>query len=71
MPEPGSFHLLAEKAESNACFISAVQFLSISTVGVAVAYQHQAICPRSLEETLVSYASHIGSQSLISKHVFS
>lgn len=33
MLEPGSFHLLAEKAESNACFSTAVQFLPDSTVG--------------------------------------
>jgi len=37
MLEPGSFHILAEKAESNACFIAAVLFLPNSTVGMAVA----------------------------------
>lgn len=52
MLEPGFFHLLAEKAESNACFSAAVQFLPNSTVGVAVAQERPAICPRSRRETL-------------------
>lgn len=52
MLESGFFHLLADKAESNACFSAAAQFLPNSTVGVSMAQEHEAICPRSLRQTV-------------------
>lgn len=50
MLEAGSFHLLAEKADSSACFSAAVQLFPNFTVGVAVAWGGQAVCPRSRRE---------------------
>lgn len=52
MLESGFFHLLIDKAESNACFSATAQFYLILLLGVSVAQEHEAIGPRSLRQTV-------------------
>lgn len=71
MLEPESFHFLAEKSESNACFSAAVQFSPTPTVGVTVAQECQATCPRSLREIVWLLLPATLVPRLSTQHVFS